>query len=107
MANFFDYQPLKEKQFMSQLQKYMQGDRVFYTGQAHKQELTRDGKQLAGWIHATVGGQDDSYVVWFPETKESDSYILHSSLLVPYRAPAGKREDGPVIQPRRRKKEDD
>jgi hypothetical protein len=92
---------------MSQYHRFMQGDRAFYCGQSHHHELTREGKPLVGWITATVSNQEDVYVCEFPETKGHDSYVLHASLLTPYRPPSGKREDGPVIQPRRKKKEDD
>ncbi len=92
---------------MSQYQRFMQGDRVYYTGHKLTQELTREGKPLVGWVHAEVGGEEDTYVIFWPETKEADSYVMHARNLTSYRPPAGKREDGPVIQPRRKKKEDD
>jgi len=82
----------------------MAGDKVFYNGEKFKQELTRDGKPLTGWIHATVHNEPGAYVVWFPETKMQDSYIMSASNLTSYRpAKSEKHEGGPDIQPRRRK----
>jgi hypothetical protein len=86
---------------------FMQGQKVFYVGQKHRQTLTREGKPLVGWIHAAVEGAEGTYVVFYPETKHQDSYILSQDDLSEYRPAAGKREDGPEIAPRRVKKEDE
>lgn len=85
---------------------FMVGDKVFYSGDRHRQELTREGKPLVGWIHATVVNQPHTYVVWFPDTKEDDSYILAAKWLTKVRPAPDKKHDGPEIQPRRRKRED-
>jgi hypothetical protein len=81
---------------------FMIGDPVFYVGERHRQEL--NGRR--GWIHAQVINQPNSYVVWFPETKEDDSYILSGRLLTRVRPAPDKKHDGPEIMPRRKKKED-
>lgn len=88
---------------------FMQGDKVFYTGQKHKMDLSsKEGKPYIGWIHAAVGGSPDTFVVWFPDTKHEDSYIMGAKVLSKYRpAKTEKQQEGPEIQPRRRKKEDD
>ena len=85
----------------SNIASYMPGDRVQYTGERHRQEL---GSKV-GWVHASVEGSTGSYVVFFPDTKEQDSYILHESILREYHS--NERVNGPEIAPRRRKKEDD
>jgi hypothetical protein len=84
---------------------YMPDDKVFYTGEKFKQELTRDGKPLTGWIHAAVQNEKGAWVVWFPETKESDSYILHEENMSHYR-PSKAERTGPEVQPRRVKVEE-
>jgi len=84
---------------------FQQGDKVLYTGTKHKQELTRDGKSLIGWVHAAVGNDPESYVVFWPETKEQDSYVMHHSVLT--RWVKSDKSEGPDIQPRRKKREDD
>jgi hypothetical protein len=88
---------------------FMPGDKVFYNGEKFKQELTREGKSLTGWIHAPVQNEEGAYVVWLPETKEQDSYILSARSLTHYRpAKTEKHAGGPEvqIQPRRRKQGD-
>lgn len=92
---------------MSQYHIFQEGDKCYYTGQKHYQELTRDGKPLVGWIHAVVDRQENTYIVFYPETKHQDSFVLHASLLTAYRPSQGKRDDGPIIAPRRKKKDDD
>ena len=90
---------------------YMPGDAVFYTGEKLKQELSsKEGKPYKGWIHASVQGEEGKFVVWFPDTKEQDSYILHASNLTKARPPkVEKGREGPVVEhmPRRRKASDD
>lgn len=84
-----------------------QGDSVFYVGQKHKQDLlTKDGKPMRGYIHATVANQPNVYVVEFPEAKGGD-YIMHVSLLTQYRPSKIETMQGPHIQPRRPKAEDE
>ena len=89
---------------------YMPGDAVFYTGEKHKQALaSKEGKPHKGWIHASVGGDPGKFVVWFPDTKEQDSYILHVSDLTKARPiKVEKAATGPVVEhiPSRRKRED-
>jgi hypothetical protein len=90
---------------------YMPGDAVYYNGEKRKQELTnKEGKPYKGWIHAAVNGQPGTFVVWFPDTKEQDSYVLHASVLTKAR-PIVKveRQTGPVVEhmPNRRKQSDD
>jgi hypothetical protein len=91
---------------------FQAGDAVFYNGPRFKQELVaKDGKPFKGWIHATVKNQPGAYVVWFPETKESDSFIMSEANLTKARPPRiDKMDDGVVIEHmpyRRRKSEDD
>lgn len=81
----------------------MIGDKVFYCGEKYRQEL--GGK--IGWVHATVDNQPDSFCVEYPDTKEHDSFVQHTSVLTKWRPSKGEKHDGPDIQPRRRKKEDD
>jgi hypothetical protein len=88
---------------------FMVGDKVFYVGERHKQELTREGKSLAGWIHATVDGRPGVYITWWPETKQDDSYVMSHHVLTKARPAPDKKQqqhDGPEIMPRRKKKED-
>lgn len=88
---------------------FMPGDKVFYNGEKLKQELTREGKSLTGWIHASVQNEPGAWVVFFPETKEQDSYILSAKNLTHYRpAKSEKQAGGPEVQvqPRRRKQGD-
>lgn len=90
---------------------FMPGDAVYYTGEKYKQELSgKEGKPFRGWIHAPVLNQDDTFVVWFPDTKEQDSFVLHASRLSKARPPktVEKTNDGPIVEhmPSRRKRED-
>ena len=89
---------------------YMPGDAVFYTGEKHKQVLSsKEGKPYKGWIHASVAGDPGKFVVWFPDTKEQDSYILHVDEFTKARPPkVEKVATGPVVEhiPNRRKRED-
>lgn len=83
---------------------FMMGDKVFYHGERHKQELA--GK--IGWIHCQVHNQKNVFVVEFPESKDHDSYILSGELLSKYRPPKEKQVGPDVeIAPRRRKRSDD
>lgn len=93
---------------MSNQKMFMEGDKVFYTGEKHRQELTRDGKPMTGWVHHIVHGSPGSYVIWFPETKQDDSYIMSHHVLTKARPAPDKKQqnDGPEIMPRRKKKED-
>lgn len=92
---------------------FMPGDAVYYTGEKLKQELTtKEGKPLRGWIHWFVNGEPgehEKFVVWFPDTKEQDSYIIHRSLLTKARPPKQKQHSGPVVEhmPNRRKASED
>lgn len=84
------------------------GEAVYYTGEKHKQELSnKEGKPYKGWIHWFVNGEPGKWVVWFPDTKEQDSYILHESVLGKARPAKNveKQHKGPVVEhmPNRRK----
>lgn len=90
---------------------FMPGDAVYYTGEKFKQELSnKEGKPFKGWIHAPVQNQPGAFVVWFPDTKEQDSYILSVQNLSKARPPrtVEKQNDGPIVEhmPSRRKRED-
>lgn len=90
---------------------YMPGDAVYYTGEKNKQALSnKDGKPIKGWIHSAVRNEEDTFVVWFPDTKDEASYVLNARDLAKVR-PAktvDKVNDGPVVEhiPNRRKRED-
>ena len=90
---------------------YMPGDAVYYTGEKHKQALSnKEGKPFKGWIHWFVQGDPGKFVVWFPDTKEQDSYILHANDLTRARPPkVEKQQTGPVVEhmPSRRKQSED
>lgn len=91
---------------------YMPGDAVYYNGEKHKQDLSnKEGKPYKGWIHAAVNGQPGTFVVWFPDTKDQDSYVLHASVLTKARPhkTVEKQHKGPVVEhmPSRRKASDD
>lgn len=89
---------------------YMPGDAVYYIGEKFKQELAgKEGKPYKGWIHAPVQNQRDTFVVWFPDTKEQDSYVIHASLLTKARPAKTEKHSGPVVEhmPNRRKREED
>lgn len=89
---------------------YMQGDKVYYTGEKLRGELsTREGKAIPGWIHASVLNEPDKFVVWFPDTKESDSYVMSMAVLSKWRPAKNDVQKGPIVEhmPNRRKKEDD
>ncbi len=89
---------------------FMPGEAVYYTGEKFKQELTtKEGKPLRGWIHWFVNGSPGKFVVWFPDTKEQDSYILHESNLTKARPPKSKEHSGPIVEhiPNRRKGAED
>lgn len=91
---------------------FMPGDAVYYTGEKYKQELSnKEGKPFKGWIHAPVQNEPGAFVVWFPDTKEQDSYILSVQNLSKARPPKAveKQSDGPLVEhiPSRRKKGDD
>ena len=88
-------------------QRFMMGDKVYYTGHRHKQDLTsKEGRPHFGWIHAPVEGRHDTYVVWFPDTRDSDSYVMHADVLNAAR-PERSKNQGPEIAPRRQKREED
>lgn len=92
---------------------FMPGDAVYYTGEKFKQELSnKEGKPFKGWIHAPVLNQSGAWVVWFPDTKEQDSYILSAANLSKARPPKAVEkveQSGPIVEhmPNRRKKSDD
>lgn len=89
---------------------FMSGDAVYYSGEKHKEALTsKEGKPYRGWIHAPVLNQENTFVVWFPDTKEQDSYVIHGSLLTKARPPKSKEHSGPVVEhvPNRRKASED
>jgi len=94
---------------------FMPGDAVYYSGSKErlKQALTnKEGKPYRGWIHAPVQNVEGEFVVWFPDTKESDSYILQAADLSKARPPkveGKKQHEGPVVEhmPIRRKKAED
>jgi hypothetical protein len=87
---------------------FMQDDRVYYTGNKErlKQALTKDGKPLVGWIYAPVSNEPGAFVVFFPETKEEDSYIISANNLSKYKPAQTEKQRGPEIQPRRKKRQD-
>lgn len=90
---------------------FMIGDKVFYSGDKYKDRLA--GK--AGWIHAPVSNQPGTWVVEFPDTrngkdqKDSDDYVMSSQVLTRWKpSPAElKKSEGPDIQPRRSRKNED
>lgn len=83
------------------------GDRVYYTGEKFKMELTsKDGKPFTGWIHAATINNPDVFVVEYPDTKEGDSYVMHRRVLSRAKPPKTEAEKGPEVQPRRKKKEE-
>ena len=90
---------------------FQAGDPVFYSGEKFRSELNaKDGKSIKGWIVAPVHNQPGAYVVWFPETKESDSFILAEDHLTKARPPRiDKVKDGPLVEhmPARRRKGED
>lgn len=91
---------------------YMPGDAVYYTGEKHKQALSnKEGKPFRGWIYWFVNGAPGKFVVWFPDTKDQDSYILHASDLTRARPiqRVDKVHSGPVVEhiPNRRKASED
>lgn len=89
---------------------FMPGDAVYYTGEKLKEELTsKEGKPYRGWIHAPVLNEEGAFVVWFPDTKESDSYVIGASNLTKARPPKQKEHSGPVVEhmPNRKKKSED
>jgi hypothetical protein len=83
------------------IEKFMIEDRAFYCGDKHP-EL--NGK--VGWIHAKVNNQDDTYIVFYPDTKNQDSYVISAQFLTKYRPSKAELNDGPIIQPRRQRSED-
>jgi hypothetical protein len=87
---------------------YMMGDSVSYTGEKFKGRL--NGKK--GWIHAPVNGSPGMWVVEFPDTRDpkdrsdSDDYIMGEKVLAKWKtSPAEKKQEGPEIAPRRRRKD--
>jgi hypothetical protein len=91
---------------------FMPGDAVYYTGEKHKMALTsKEGKPYKGWIHAPVQNEEGAFVVWFPDTKESDSYVLSAANLTKARPPKSEKDkhSGPVVEhmPNRRKASED
>lgn len=91
---------------------FMPGDAVYYTGEKHKEALTsKEGKPFRGWIHAPVLNEPGAFVVWFPDTKEQDSYVLDERNLSKARPPKAEKQvaAGPVVEhmPNRRKKGDE
>lgn len=78
------------------------GDKVFYCGERHRNEL--GGK--TGWVHGRVAGQPNTFIIEFSESKHCDSYVLSGELLTKWRPAKDKRTDGPEIQARRQKTED-
>lgn len=84
------------------------GEAVYYNGEKLKQELTaKDGKPYKGWIHAPVMNEENAFVVFFPDTKDQDSYVLSGVNLTKARPPRiDKIQTGPIIEhmPTRRRK---
>jgi len=82
------------------------GDPVYYCGQNERLKMSlssKDGKPFKGWIHAPVVNVTGSWVVEYPDRKDYPSYVLSEQDLSKAHTP----KDGPEIQPRRAKKEDD
>lgn len=91
---------------------FMPGDPVYYIGEKHKAALTsKEGKPFRGWIHAPVQNEPGAFVVWFPDTKEQDSYVMAASNLSKARPPKTEnaKHVGPVVEhvPNRRKGADE
>jgi len=90
---------------------FMPGDAVYYNGEKFKQELSnKEGKPFKGWIHAAVQNEPGAFVVWFPDTKEQDSYVLSADHLTKARPPKiEKQHSGPIVEhmPSRRKAAED
>jgi hypothetical protein len=89
---------------------YMIGDVVYYTGTKFRDRL--NGKK--GWLHARVVGSSTAWVVEFPDTRnnkdktDSDDYVMSTRVLTHqhHAAPAAeKKQEGPEVQPRRRKRD--
>lgn len=77
-------------------------DQIFYCGEKFSQEL--NGK--IGWVHSRVQNQEDTYIIWFPDSKRQDSYVVAGKFLTKYRPPKSESNNGPIIQPRRQSIED-
>lgn len=61
---------------------FQQEDKVSYVGEKFKNAL--NGKE--GYVVCRVQGEDNAYVVHFPEMKAEDQdYVLHAASLVNYR----------------------
>jgi hypothetical protein len=86
-----DKKPQRVPPYRDQVaREFMPDDHISYIGDHHRAEL--GGK--TGTIHAPVIGQPNTYIVYFHDTKDQDSYVLHGSLLKPYVA----KEQGPVVE---------
>lgn len=95
---------------------FMLGDSVYYTGSKFRDRL--NGKK--GWLHAWVENQPGTAIVEFPDTKngkdrtDSNDYVMSIRVLTKHHiAPAvaekteksDKKQEGPEVHPRRRKRE--
>lgn len=72
---------------------YRPGDKVSYNGNRHK-ELQGD----LGVILVRVQNQEDSYVVDFSK----ESYVMHESLLIPFKS-TEKKKNGPDVEKKSRR----
>jgi len=82
---------------------FMLGDCVNYTGD----RIRSINPKERCWIHATVGGEEGTFVVEFSERKQRDSYIINAKDLMHYRQPKSDKPTGPVVQPRYSKLDND
>lgn len=91
---------------------FLPGDKVYYNGERFKDRL--NGKM--GWIHAPVVNNPEAFVVEFPDTRnpkdpnDTDDYIMPVRVLTVKRPPAAekekeKKQEGPEVQPRRRRRD--
>lgn len=96
--------------YMATEQSYQIDDPVFYTGEKFRK---LQGKK--GWIHARVVNQENTYVVVFPDTAnrkedqtDTDDYVMSGKVLSKWRPPPGeKKPEGPEVQTRRRRQQEE
>jgi hypothetical protein len=91
---------------------FMVGDVVYYTGTKFRDRL--NGKK--GWLHAPVENEPGVWVCEFPDTKngkdrtDSDDYVMSTRVLTKHHTTVAvekseKKQEGPEVQPRRRKRD--
>ena len=82
------------------------GDAVYYCGTSERLKASlssKDGKPCKGWIHAPVLNDPTEWVVEFLDIKGYPSYVLSERDL----SKAKFAKEGPEVQPRRQKPEED